>query len=168
MKVKKAMKKWLLPAIAVILVLSYCHIAYSNITYEYFRFRDYLRLRKEISLCSSYFLDNYENYIALLTAEIPPDCVLPSERLGISFDEPVAIDRVVMQEDISLGERVLQYKLIGFADGKEIELASGSNIGHKHIDTFVSQKVDKIKLQILQSKATPQIKSFAVYETIAE
>ena len=85
MKVKKAMKKWLLPAIAVILVLSYCHIAYSNITYEYFRFRDYLRLRKEISLCSSYFLDNYENYISLLTAEIPPDCVLPSDRLQVLF-----------------------------------------------------------------------------------
>ncbi len=84
----------------------------------------------------------------------------------ISFDKPVVIDRSVIQEDISLGERVLQYKLIGFADGKEIELASGSNIGHKHIDIFAAQKVDKIRLQILQSKAIPQIKSFAVYETM--
>ena len=86
--------------------------------------------------------------------------------LEISFDEPVTIDRVVMQEDISLGERVLQYKLIGYNSGKEIELQSGSNIGHKHIDTFTPQTVDKIQLQILKSKATPQIKLFAVYKTI--
>ena len=73
MKVKKAMKKWLLPAIAVILVLSYCYMAYCNRTFEYFRRLDYLHVRKELSLCAEYFLSQYEQYAAQLRAQSSSD-----------------------------------------------------------------------------------------------
>ena len=82
----------------------------------------------------------------------------------LSFKQPVTIDRAVVQEDISLGERVLQYTLSGFREGKWVELASGSNIGHKHIDTFAPQTLEKVKLSVKQSKATPQIRNFAIYK----
>lgn len=84
----------------------------------------------------------------------------------IVFNEPTLIDRVVIQENIAFGERVLQYKLSGHQNGKWIDLASGSNIGHKHIDQFTLQTIDKIKLTISSSKATPKIKTFAAYKAL--
>ncbi|WP_106829704.1 alpha-L-fucosidase [Parabacteroides pacaensis] len=84
----------------------------------------------------------------------------------ISFKQPATIDRAVIQEEIAFGERVLQYKLSGYQNGKWIDLVTGSNIGHKHIDTFNPQTIDKVKLTVLQSKATPKIKTFAVYDVL--
>lgn len=84
----------------------------------------------------------------------------------IRFDKPTTVDRVIMQEDIALGERVLEYRLSGYSNGKWTDIIQGSNIGHKHIDIFTSQKLDKIKLTVVKSKAIPQIKNFSVFETL--
>lgn len=84
----------------------------------------------------------------------------------IRFDEPTAVDRVIIQEDITFGERVLEYQLSGYHDGKWTDIVKGSNIGHKHIDVFTSQKLEKIKLTVIKSKAMPKIKDFSVFETL--
>jgi alpha-L-fucosidase len=79
--------------------------------------------------------------------------------------QPVTIDRVVIQEDIVAGERVLAYSVKGKKDGEWIELSSGTNIGHKHIDRFPPQTVNEVKLLITKSKAEPRIRNFAIYKT---
>lgn len=84
----------------------------------------------------------------------------------ISFNSPTSINRVVIQEDIANGERVLKYSLKGKKGSEWIELASGTCIGHKHIDRFEPQSIEAVKLVITDSKATPRIKNFAVYETL--
>lgn len=84
----------------------------------------------------------------------------------INFDKPVSINRVLMQEDISNGERVLKYSLKGKKNKEWIDLSAGSCIGHKHIDRFKPQTIDAIKLVITESKADPQIKNFSVFETL--
>lgn len=84
----------------------------------------------------------------------------------INFDKPVCINRVLMQEDISNGERVLKYSLKGKKNKEWIDLSAGSCIGHKHIDRFDPQTIDAIKLVVTESKADPQIKNFAVFETL--
>lgn len=86
--------------------------------------------------------------------------------LEISLGRLVQIDRVVIQEDITFGERVLAYKISGYRDGKWIDVSSGSNIGHKHIDVFTPQKFSKVKLTILRSKALPHIKNFSVFKSL--
>ena len=86
--------------------------------------------------------------------------------LVIEFDHPTSINRVVMQEDIAHGERVLKYSLKGKKNGEWVDIASGSNIGHKHIDRFEPQTLDAIKLTIDESKAEPAIKNFAAFETL--
>lgn len=86
--------------------------------------------------------------------------------LTISFDKPASINRVIIQEDISKGERVLKYTLKGKKDNEWIDLASGSNIGHKHIDRFDPQTLEAIKLEISDFKAEPQVLNFAVFETL--
>ena len=84
----------------------------------------------------------------------------------LSFDKPTSINRVILQEDIAKGERVLKYSLKGKKNNEWIDLASGSCIGHKHIDRFEPQTLDAIKLVVDESKADPQIMNFSVFETI--
>lgn len=84
----------------------------------------------------------------------------------LSFGKPVSINRVIIQEDIAKGERVLKYSLKGKKGNKWIDLASGSCIGHKRIERFEPQTLDAVKLVIDESKANPQILNFSVFETI--
>ncbi|MGM9760252.1 MAG: alpha-L-fucosidase [Parabacteroides sp.] len=84
----------------------------------------------------------------------------------IVFDQPVSINRVILQEDISKGERVLRYTVKGKKNDEWIDLSSGSCIGHKHIEKFEAQTLDAIKLVVDESKANPQILNFSVFETI--
>jgi alpha-L-fucosidase len=85
----------------------------------------------------------------------------------IRLERPAVIDRVVIQEDISLGERVLAYRVMGKREDGWVELAAGTNIGHKHIDTWhtLRPRISEIKLEVLQSKAPPRIRNFAVFES---
>lgn len=85
----------------------------------------------------------------------------------LSFDKPTSVNRVVLQEEISKGERVLKYTLKGKKGNDWIDLASGTNIGHKRIERFEPQTLDAIQLVIDESKGVePQIRNFAVYETL--
>ncbi|MDR0845234.1 MAG: alpha-L-fucosidase [Tannerella sp.] len=82
----------------------------------------------------------------------------------IRLEQPSTIDRAVIQENITLGERVLKYSVKGKKGDVWIDLSSGTNIGHKHIDKFQPQSVSEIKLIITEAKAEPQIKNFAIFE----
>lgn len=84
----------------------------------------------------------------------------------ITFDKPVSVDRVIMQEDISQGERVLKYTLKGKIGSEWIDLSSGTCIGHKHIDRFDPQTIEEIKLSVSESKAEPQLLNFSVFTTL--
>lgn len=84
----------------------------------------------------------------------------------IVLTEPTCIDRILIQEDISSGERILKYSISGYQQGEWIELATGSNIGHKRIETFSPQFVERVKLTVLEAKATPKVQIFSVYEKL--
>ena len=84
----------------------------------------------------------------------------------IRLEQPTEIDRVVIREDIAKGERVLAYRIEGKTDGAWTELATGTNIGYKHIDKFPPRLVTEIKLTVTEAKAEPQIKDFAVFAVI--
>ena len=82
----------------------------------------------------------------------------------ITFEEPVMVDHAVIQEDISFGERVLEYTLKGRSiDGKWVNLAKGTNIGHKHIDLFNPVELTAVKLEVNSCKAKPVIRNFSVF-----
>ncbi len=84
----------------------------------------------------------------------------------IKFNNPTKIDRAIIQEDISKGERILEYVLEGQKENKWITLASGSCIGHKRIEIFEPQEISQIKLLIKDSKATPHILNFSVFRQL--
>jgi alpha-L-fucosidase len=87
-------------------------------------------------------------------------------RIDMKFKKAVSIDRAVVQEEISKGERILSYRIIGLKGGKWIQLSTGNNIGHKHIDVFKPQKLTSLRLIIDKAKATPLIKTFAAFSSL--
>ena len=89
------------------------------------------------------------------------------KELTITLSQPIDIDRLILQEDISKGERVLAYTVKGETEsGEWIELVKGTNIGHKHIDTFAAKRLKQVKLIIEKSKANPCIRKFSVFSVL--
>jgi alpha-L-fucosidase len=75
-----------------------------------------------------------------------------------------AVKRLVLMEDIAHGERVRSYIAEAWIDGQWIQIASGSAIGHKKIDTLaVPIHSESYRLTVLESEGEPFIRSFAVY-----
>lgn len=85
------------------------------------------------------------------------------KRLEMNLNRPYHIDAIVLCEDISKGERVRQYKVEGKVNGKWKMLTTGSCIGHKKIDTVVTDKVSALRLRVDKAVDVPHISRFAVY-----
>jgi len=87
------------------------------------------------------------------------------ETVELQFDKVESIDHVIIQEDISFGQRVRQYIIEGRTNNKWTVLARGLSIGHKRIEHFSPVKIDAIRLKIIEFTFSPIIKRFAVFNT---
>jgi len=85
------------------------------------------------------------------------------KKLEINLGKLRPINQVVIQEEISNGERVRAYLVQGLTAGGWKTLCEGESIGHKRIQTFESSQVSRIRLLINESIDVPQIKNFSVY-----
>lgn len=85
------------------------------------------------------------------------------EGLTIDFDIPMVINHVILQEELSKGQRVLSYILEGYTNGQWNQLYEGSSVGNKKIDYFPSVELDKVRVRFVDFKAIPEIVNFAVY-----
>ena len=86
------------------------------------------------------------------------------KRIEMKLKEPLRTDRLVLQEDIAKGERVLEWHVEATTmGGKTITLCQGTNIGHKRIATFESAEVTSLTLIADSCKAQPIIKNMAVF-----
>jgi len=82
--------------------------------------------------------------------------------LEIHSERPITFDRAVMMERLSDGQRVLRYAVEAWADGRWKELSSGTSMGHKKIDIFPRTTAARVRLRILDSYGTPEIRTFRV------
>lgn len=81
-----------------------------------------------------------------------------------TMDQPVTINRVVLQEDIAnSGERVENHAVDAWIDGAWQEVAQATNIGYKRILRFPEVTTDRLRVRILRSRATPTIDSIAAH-----
>lgn len=86
------------------------------------------------------------------------------ENLELNLRKPQKISQVVLQEDISKGERIRAYELYGRTSGDHwTRLAEGTTVGHKRIEKVDPVEVSDIRLKVLRSSATPLIRTFAAY-----
>lgn len=84
--------------------------------------------------------------------------------LVMSFADPRRIDHVVLQEEVSRGERVRAWRLDGFAWGRWGLIGQGSAIGHKRILPIQPQGYTMLRLRVTDAAADPIIRRFAAFD----
>ena len=81
----------------------------------------------------------------------------------IDFEKSQKVKHVLIQEDISKGERVREYKLFGKEDAEWKLISTGSSIGHKRIEVLNKGNYSGIKLEVVSSEGNPIIKKLECY-----
>ena len=84
--------------------------------------------------------------------------------IEISLDRAQEFDCIVLEEDISKGERVRGYKIEALINGQWKAIAKGTSIGHKRIEDFSAVTTNKLRISITASQGDPIFKSIAVYK----
>ena len=80
--------------------------------------------------------------------------------LEIFLDGSYNIDAIILQEHIALGQRIGGYSVDVGLRGAYQRIVNGTSLGYKRIWNLTSSvEADSIRLQILQSNATPLISS---------
>lgn len=86
--------------------------------------------------------------------------------ISFSFDKPVKMNRVVLQEYIPLGQRVKDFYLEGELDGKWFKINpydTLSTIGYKRIVRFNTIEVDKLMIYFEESRGPLCINNIEAY-----
>jgi len=86
-----------------------------------------------------------------------------SASLIINFGAKTTFNRFLVQEYIPLGQRVKQFSIEAWINGAWEEIDAQTTIGSKRILRFENVTSEKIRLNILDSKASPTISNVEVY-----
>lgn len=76
---------------------------------------------------------------------------------------PVAINCILLQEDIAQGERIRRYALDAWVNNSWKQVAEGRSVGYKRIQEFEPVHTTRIRLRVTESAATPALKKVALY-----
>ncbi len=88
--------------------------------------------------------------------------------LIIDLGNETEVNRILLMENIMLGQRVQAFNVEAFNGGEWIKLIEGTTIGHKVIRKFPVVKASKIKVVISKSKACPTISDVELYRAPGE
>lgn len=81
----------------------------------------------------------------------------------LEFDEEKSFDRIMIQENITSGQRIEDF-LLEYKDGDEWKtLCGGTTVGYKRILRFSEVKSETIRMVIKQSRGEVQISEIGVY-----
>ena len=83
--------------------------------------------------------------------------------LELRLKEPMEVNHVILQEDITKGERIRKYQMEAYSGGRWITLANGESIGNKRIEKFDTIKLSRLRIKIIDSDGLAQIKDFSAY-----
>ncbi len=83
----------------------------------------------------------------------------------LDFGGPRRVDHVILQEDLTEGERVRGYRLEAGLDGRWTSVGAGSTIGHKRIHPIGFTTATALRLSVTQAIGTPSIRRFAAFDT---
>ena len=81
----------------------------------------------------------------------------------IDFGKPQTVSYVLLQEYIKLGQRVKSFSVDAWKDNKWQQISEGTTIGYKRIIQIDPVTTQKIRVNILDSKACPVLSNVEVY-----
>jgi alpha-L-fucosidase len=86
-------------------------------------------------------------------------------QITLTLAVPKTLDTIILQEDITRGERIRSYRIEGRTSGSWRSLGQGTSVGHKRIQPIGAVTVDAIRLVATKSVGTPILRTLAVFDT---
>lgn len=84
--------------------------------------------------------------------------------IEITLPSAIKVNRIMLQEPVAkTGERVEKHAIDVWTNNEWKEVAVGTNIGYKRILRFDDVTTNKIRLRILETRATPYISSISAH-----
>ena len=83
--------------------------------------------------------------------------------LQVDFEQPTAVNQVIISEDISQGQHIREYRVRALLDPKWDGVAVGSAIGHKRVDTFPTVTARALAVDVLASDGEPLLTSLQAH-----
>ena len=84
--------------------------------------------------------------------------------LEIDFQQPTEMNRFLVQEDIRLGQRIKDFSVEAFINDEWKEISRETTIGRKRILRFPNVTSNKLRFNVIDSKACPVISNIEVYK----
>jgi alpha-L-fucosidase len=88
---------------------------------------------------------------------------IPSGSIEIDLGKPTTIKYIVAQEYIRLGQRVRKFSVEVWKDDAWTVVADGTTIGYKKIVRIEPIETNKIRFNVVDSKACPLISNIEIY-----
>jgi len=88
--------------------------------------------------------------------------------LEFSLAAAKTFDRLLLQEKITVGQRVEKFKLEAKINGKWGLITEGTTIGYKRLLRFPEVTTEKLRLTIIKSRANPALAEFGIYKSAAK
>ncbi len=87
--------------------------------------------------------------------------------LTLQFTKPTKLNRLVLGEDITQGQRVSGFEVLYQKDGQWQKLATETTIGYKRVLRFPTVEATAVRLKVLSSIAEPKVVALKAYDAPA-
>lgn len=88
--------------------------------------------------------------------------------IEIQFDQETLFNRLLLQENIKLGQRVKSFKVEAMIDGEYATIANETTIGYKRILRLSDTKTGKLRITIIDAKGSPTLSNIEVFNATTE
>ncbi|MBK7289112.1 MAG: alpha-L-fucosidase [Chitinophagaceae bacterium] len=85
--------------------------------------------------------------------------------IDIDLKIPQLVNVVLLQEDISKGQRIEQFEVEALVNKKWRKIAAGSTVGYKRLIQFDTVHTKKLRLKIIASRLNPQFSEIGIFYT---
>jgi alpha-L-fucosidase len=84
--------------------------------------------------------------------------------LEVNLGRPARFDRAMLQEQISVGQRVERFAIDAWQDGQWRTVAEATTIGYKRLLRFPEVSASRVRLRILESRDSPALCEFGLFK----
>jgi alpha-L-fucosidase len=88
--------------------------------------------------------------------------------LEVDLGRPTTFDRALLQEQITLGQRVEQFSLEAWQGQAWQKIIAAGTIGYKRLLRFPAVTTTRVRLNILESRAEPAIRELQLFKASAK
>lgn len=84
-------------------------------------------------------------------------------KIELRLNESQQVNHVILQEDITKGERIRRYAVQARTNGRWETVCHGQSVGNKRIQQFDTVTCKRLRLVIDEARAEPRVSNFAVF-----